>query len=346
MEAPVQTANGDTKQEVVDTGGESSPDHRLIPMSTTELRLTQLLAGALGTALVIGALTIWTTDDKPTIETRSERSVTVETTPRAEPGLPPRVTRSEIENQTTTASGRVEKGSAALPRGTTSRRSEMVTLAMVAAGGLLIFVGLLLPRLRGASGPGNTSFLLDPPYYAVRKRAEQLAAEDSRLPVDFPELAVSSARRNLEDGSARHRRWRRLLHVGAVQAEVAMETELAEAVAKFVKPPQARTNMEHYTGEVVVVPRPAGDEGRLRRLCYWTTHDDFDVLATGENLDWNTEEGRLRAARHILRHATGNRPVSDAQAHEFAEAFKERLGRRQAWKIDLHEVQGWTESRL
>jgi len=312
-------------------------------MTLLELRVTQWITALVGAGLVVVALIVWLPGEPPTISRTVETTVHVTTTP-GRAGRP-RVTRSEVDRTRDVTTGSARHAADRTSPTPTSRRSALVVAVLAGAGALLMLVGLLLPRLRGGTGPSGTGFQVDPVRLTVTRRVAAQFQADSRLPAEEQEAATDTVLRNL---SARRWRWRSAWPLTSVrlQTERAVGEEIKRVVTPLTRPPLAVTGREHYQGDRFESSNDA-PEDLIGRVSYWygEGEDTFDVVATDAALRSDSPQGREQIARSILRHALGNRPVTEAAAERFAADFETTMS-PSLWQLPLEQVTAWIAEHL
>jgi len=312
----------------------TTQDTAPVVMTVLEMRAIQAIAAALGCVLLILALLPWLSADPGTIRTTQTRVVTSGGV-TAKTGAPRRA-------RVVTTSSTVAQGPAgARPRSghpptTHWPRSETLSTALVGAGLLLLLVGILFPRLRGAGGAG-ASVALDPIALA-RSVAQQRRVADSRLPDDVADRASAVVATTLgipdERGSAAARK----------TSKKQLSAIIDDTVTAFVRRPEVRNGAERYAGDFVARPGTGAAPVLIGRILFYNSREAFDILQAGSGVTWGSDEARHRTVRTVLAHASGDRPVSTESIDAFLEDHAELLSSGKPWSISLTEILSWIDN--
>ena len=322
------------------TNSESGAEQGIM-MSRLEVRFTQALSIAFGIVLVAAAIVSWWPANPPSGQTVSKTTTTVVTGGRA--GSRPATPRTTTVQETVrTVNGTADPGQHLDPLNQQSRRSETLVAALVAAGAVLVLLGCLYPRLRGASGAG-AGVLLDP-ISLMQKRAKQRRAADSRLPQDVDDRASALLQSRLEATTApmTSSRARKSTRADDAVSPRDLDALIEETLSVFVQQPEVRTGDERYVGDFVapsnsISPTPS----TIGRILFFPAADRFDVVRAGADVAWGSDNAKRNTSRHILVHASGNRPPPEAVVERFASDHRDTFIAGKPWTLPLSAVLKW-----
>src|ERR1019366_2606122 len=335
LESRAGLEEADTEANVSVVATDAGP----VKMTRLELRLTQGFSLVLGCALVIGGLLLWKSTEPPSIQRVMTHEVTTARTPAASRRRATS-TRTDITRTTTTTAGSSRPGQRAVSPGHQDERSASLTITMIGGGILFLLVGLLLPRLRGASGAG-ASVTLDP-IALVSRRARQRRSADSRLPRDLVERATALLEAQLSgEGAARESSAAGRL---SESASPSLSSLIDQTLSAFVSPPVIRTGAERYAGDFVALSQVGPGGSLLGRILFYTDESHFDVVAAGARVSWGSEGAKVDTARRVLIHATGNQPTPEPVARAFLAGNDNVFVAGVPWTLPLEDVLAWIRS--
>lgn len=314
-----------------------------IAMSRLEVRLTQALSVAFGFVLVAVAIVSWWPADPPSGQTVSKATTTVVTGGGASkrPATPRKTT---VQETVRTVNGTAGPGQHLEPLNQRSRRSETLVAVLVGAGAILVLLGCLYPRLRGASGAG-AGVLLDP-ISLMQKRAKQRRAADSRLPDDVDDRASALLQSKLEATTAptTSTHVRKSTRADDAASSRDLDALIEETLSVFVQQPEIRTGDERYVGDFVAPSNALSPtSSTIGRILFFPAADRFDVVRAGADVAWGSDSAKRNTSRYILVHASGNRPPAESVVERFALDHGHKFVPGKPWTLPLSTVLKWID---